>query len=87
MATIRDLNLSISQLDPEGALALIRRLRTSRRTSKKKALPIKLDADGNLKPLKKKATAKVKMTKNPMELMAMLSPEEQVKLLQELGAL
>jgi len=85
MATIRNLSPSVSDLDPEEALALIRRLRVSRRTSKKKPLPLKLDADGEVK-LKRVAKPKVaKLTKNPMELMAMLSPEEQIKLFQEMG--
>jgi len=85
MATIRNLSPSITDLDQEEALALIRKLRVSRRTSKKKPLPLKLDADGKVK-LKRVAKPKVaKLTKNPAELMAMLSPEEQIKLFQEMG--
>ena len=85
MATIRNLSPSITDLNQEEALALIRKLRVSRRTSKKKPLPLKLDADGKVK-LKRVAKPKVtKLTKNPMELMAMLSPEEQIKLFQEMG--
>jgi hypothetical protein len=85
MATIRNLSPSITDLNQEEALALIRKLRVSRRTSKKKPLPLKLDADGKVK-LKRVAKPKVaKLTKNPAELMAMLSPEEQIKLFQEMG--
>ena len=73
MATLEQLQTSITKLPPDEALALVVRLRTSRRTVKK---PTKLAAPKRSRAKKKPLTLN--------EMANMLTPEQKAKIKKEL---
>lgn len=86
MATTSILGKSISELNDHEAFELVKRLRTSRRTSKK-AMAVKTKKTASTISAKSRASRSKVVPANPLDLLKSLGEADRLKLLSELEGL